>query len=112
MKTGKQNKGKPSSMGMLGKCHSVKTKEKMSEAHANSKSYSWKGNGAGYRAKHKWITRVKGKPTECFVCGKKVGRLHWANIDHQYKREESEYISMCPKCHGHYDKINGLRKHK
>ena len=108
---GKSNKGKPSPKGMLGKYHSQKTKDRMRETHLGEKAYQWKGEGAGYRAKHKWITRQKGKPKKCFNCGKTKKRMHWANIDHEYRRNENDYVAMCPKCHAEYDKTNKLRKY-
>ena len=65
---------------------------------------AWKGDGAGYSAIHKWITNQKGKPKKCEHCGKSgAGRYEWANKDHKYKRELSDYIGLCPRCHRRYD---------
>lgn len=33
---------------------------------------------------------------------------HWANIDHQYKRNLNDFISLCPKCHRVYDLVFNL----
>lgn len=72
----------------------------------------WKGNEAGYRAKHNRIVARKGRATKCIFCEKDMGRIHWANIDHKYTDNPDDYIALCPKCHGVYDVLNNLRKHK
>lgn len=43
------------------------------------------------------------------MCGKNGNRIHWANINHKYRRILKDYIALCAKCHGEYDKINKLR---
>lgn len=67
----------------------------------------------GYRGIHTWIILRLGKPKKCEHCKKDglTGRkIHWANISHLYKRSEEDWIRLCAKCHGKYDKINNLRK--
>lgn len=73
--------------------------------------YQWKGDEAGYTSKHKWILKKKGKPTLCSECGSNGvkstdGRntIHWANVDHKYSRQLSDYVALCGKCHKAYDK--------
>lgn len=85
-------------------------KMSISEKLSNEKSYKWKGDNAVYGSKHHWVSNHKGKAKQCSICGKIGKRIHWANIDHKYKRKLDDYISLCSKCHGHYDKINKLRK--
>lgn len=66
----------------------------------------WKGNSASYRAKHQWVQRKLGFPKKCQQCGKiqkKGHNMHWANISGKYKRELSDWIRLCSKCHGRYD---------
>lgn len=72
----------------------------------------WKGDDASYRSVHHWVERVFGKAKECHDCGKNEGRIHWANKDHEYKRVETDWISLCPKCHSKYDKLMKLRHNK
>ncbi len=72
----------------------------------------WKGDKVNYRALHSWVERWLGKASSCSFCGKEGGRLHWANKDHLYKRNLIDWISLCPACHGYYDKQHNLRKHK
>jgi len=74
------------------------------------KSGMWKGDKVGYFALHAWIRRNLGKAKKCEHCGKeshlnKNGRncIHWANKSHKYKRELTDWISLCVKCHKKYD---------
>ena len=77
------------------------------------KSGLWKGDKAGYSAIHIWVNKWKGRPITCEKCGKTDltnKQIHWANIDHKYRRVLDDYIRLCRKCHCEYDKINNLRK--
>ena len=83
---------------------------RIEEKHPN-----WKGDKASYDSIHSWVERRRGKPHICEHCGKYVENLkciHWANVDHTYKRDLDDYIRLCASCHGRYDKINNLRTHK
>lgn len=67
----------------------------------------WKGDEVGYGALHDWVRREKGTPTRCSHCGKtsKIPQMmHWANVDHKYKRNLNDWIRLCAKCHKEYDK--------
>lgn len=69
------------------------------------KSSMWKGDKVGYGALHLWVSRWKGKPNMCEMCGtEKARKYEWANIDHKYRRVLEDYIRMCTKCHRNYDK--------
>ena len=75
---------------------------------------SWKGDDVGYVGLHVWIARHLGRPTKCEHCGQNglTGRtIHWASKSHEYKRDVSDWLRLCIKCHGKYDRENGLRKH-
>ena len=77
---------------------------KIGEAQRGIKSHNWKGNEAGYGAKHNRIYRLKGKANKCVICGvlgKK--RYHWANIDHKYSANPDDYVEMCIQCHRQQD---------
>jgi len=71
-------------------------------------SWAWKGDNAGYSALHKWIYNpwCLGRPKICEHCGvtAKETKLYWANKNHKYKRDLSDWISLCAKCHKAYDK--------
>lgn len=66
----------------------------------------WKGDGVGYRGLHKWVELMLGKPTHCANCKKsslKPRQYQWANVSHAYKRELSDWVRLCVKCHKAYD---------
>lgn len=99
----------PNSTGLCKKCwaktrnfkHTEKTKEKLS----GSNSPHWKGNDAGYHAKHYWVYRQLGKPNKCEFCGtEKAKRFEWANKSGKYKREIEDWVRLCSSCHHTYDK--------
>lgn len=78
----------------------------------DDKHPEWKGEFASYSAVHHWVKRWKGKPIKCEHCGKKK-ECQWANIDHNYRRNLDDFISLCVKCHSTYDKeFNGKFKIK
>ena len=68
-------------------------------------NWLWKGKNVGYFALHHWVNRQLGKPQECVYCGKGSGenKLQWANVSHEYKRDLSDFISLCIPCHKNYD---------
>ena len=79
-----------------------------------NKHASWKGNNAGIAAMHRWVEKWKGKQNICEMCGKIClgkNQIHWANIDHTYKRVLEDYIRLCQPCHGKYDSEKGQRNH-
>jgi len=59
---------------------------------------SWKEKGYSYTALHQWVYRKKGKASKCISCGFE-GKCSWANIEHTYKREVDDFISLCYSCH-------------
>jgi hypothetical protein len=82
---------------------------------SGEKHHSWKGNAAGYWPKHRWVSKEFGRPSTCEHCsrtGLTGKQIHWANKDHTYLRQRDNWLRLCVKCHGNYDKIHGLRKHK
>ena len=83
----------------------LKVKRKMSEPNIGNKSHNWKGNEANYHTIHEWVRRWKGKADHCEICKsiEEHNKYEWANKDHKYRRVLSDYISMCKKCHSHYD---------
>ena len=72
-----------------------------------NKVWNWKGDKVGYRALHHWVHRKLGKPSFCSFCGKKKTTpksIHWSNVSKNYRRDTSDWISLCAKCHKKYDK--------
>lgn len=60
-------------------------------------SPNWKGNQVKYPALHQWINRHKGKANHC-IYGHKARKYVWANISGDYKRDLSDYHSLCTSC--------------
>lgn len=104
------------------KPHSEEAKKKMSEAlkghspnktsfkkkeNTGSTNYKWKGDDVSYSALHKWVKYHKGDPKTCINCGKEGNnrQIHWANIDHKYKRNLEDWKPFCVKCHKQHDKL-------
>ena len=71
----------------------------------------WKGDEVSYSALHHWLRREYGHPKTCEMCGivpignTKDGRskMHWANVSGEYKRERSDWMALCTRCHFHND---------
>lgn len=82
------------------------TKGKKFPERSGKNNVMWKGDFVSYSGLHYWIKRCKGKPEICEHCGKPA--KHWANIDHKYRRNLDDYISLCASCHKKYDIKNNL----
>lgn len=70
------------------------------------KNVNWKGDKASYGAIHDYVNYHYGQPQICEQCpAKDLGsRKHqWANISGRYKRDRSDWIRLCAKCHFRYD---------
>lgn len=70
--------------------------------------YLWKGDSAGYHAKHEWIGKRLGKASICENCGT-TKNVEWSNKNHKYSRNLKDWQQLCAKCHTSYDLGNGLR---
>ena|SRR3990167_3609140 len=69
-------------------------------------SHTWKGEEAGYDAKHKWIYSELGK-AQIYQCSKKnntcTKRLEWSNISGEYLRKLSDWQVLCSSHHQRFD---------
>lgn len=73
----------------------------------NEKNPQWKGNAVGYIGLHAWVRRKLGTPKSCEVCGTtESSRYDWANKSGQYKRDLSDWVRMCKRCHNNFDGVN------
>lgn len=101
--------------------HTKEVVEKVSKAQKGRKypdrqgenTWNYKGEDVSYRNLHRWVERMIGKPSKCSQCGI-IGygrKMHWANKSGEYRRILADWIRLCAKCHGIYDKKLGLRKH-
>lgn len=67
-------------------------------------NHKWKGDDAGYHAKHSWVYRNFGSPKQCELCNSKKRKMyHWANISGEYKRQRDDWLRLCVPCHKNYD---------
>ena len=69
-------------------------------------NWNWKGEDAGYQAKHRWVRAHYGKPDTCENCGKNNlsgNFINWANISGKYLRIRSDWQRLCKSCHKRYD---------
>ena len=67
---------------------------------------AWKGDAVSYSGLHKWVSSRLGKPKECEHCHAIVEDpkgIHWANKSQEYKRDLSDWLRLCRKCHMKYD---------
>lgn len=90
------------------RCLSCAIKNRSGEKH-----YEWKGDNVGYRGLHRWVDKNLGKPAKCENCGvikKGLRQMHWANKSKEYKRELSDWVRLCVKCHWALDKKERIQK--
>lgn len=66
----------------------------------NEKHGQWKGDLAGYSARHK----ILGKPNQCFNCRGNTPRVEWANVSGEYLRNKNDFIPLCSGCHRKFDR--------
>lgn len=79
-------------------------KENIAKSSMGNKAH-WKGDKAGYWARHRWLDKNIGRPKKCDSCGDTTkSRYEWANISGNYYRDPNDYIRLCKKCHVAYDK--------
>ena len=92
---------------------SEETKRRMSETlkrdkrTTGEKQWKWKGDKVSYSALHHWVRRHLGTPKHCAICRNdnlRHKQYHWANVSKAYKRELSDWIRLCVKCHSNYDR--------
>lgn len=83
-----------------------KKRPDISELQSGEKNVHWKGEDAGYAAKHTWMNNKFGRPKVCEKCGSEdKERYQWANISGEYKRERSDWMRLCLSCHYRMDEV-------
>jgi len=89
-----------------GSKHKQNSKTKISQSligKFGKESRRWKGDAAGYVAKHLWIIKHYGKANRCenkaCTYPYKPKRYEWHNIDKKYSRNREDYIQLCCSCH-------------
>lgn len=94
-----------------GKRLSLETRSKMSKSRKGVKHFAWKGDAASYSSNHMWVRSSLPKTDTCSNCGKSGlygHKIHWANVDHKYRRVLEDYVRLCVSCHRRYDYNNNL----
>lgn len=82
-------------------CYYVNQKKTRPSA---EKSWAWKGDNVGREALHNWVQKHLGKPKRCEHCNTtKAKKFEWANKSQKYKRDLTDWIRLCTKCHWKYD---------
>ena len=98
-KTWSEERRKLFSLKLIGKKHPHRGHKLTEETKIKIAQKIYKGELAGYSAKHKWIgTRCKA--SKCEICNvQNAKRYEWANISRQYKRDLSDWAQLCKSCH-------------
>lgn len=85
------------------------TTEFSSESSLAEKNVNWKGDKVGYAGVHSWVYRQLGKAEKCVDCGS-TKNIQWANISKKYKRDLTDWKTLCCVCHRAFDGITKLSK--
>jgi len=94
-------------LAQTGRKQSKETIAKRIKQQTGEKHWNWKGGDVNYVALHAWVSRWKGKPSKCEMCGtENAKKYEWANIDHKYRRVLEDYIRVCTSCHRKFDVEN------
>lgn len=80
--------------------------------------FNW-SDTPSYMSVHSWIRRILGKAQKCensfcvYPRTRSNGfivwfpkKFEWANISRKYKRDVTDYISLCCSCHHYFDNNN------
>jgi hypothetical protein len=91
----------PWNKGIIG--YSTKKKGKKYPHTSREGSHNWKGDKVGYLGLHNWIFQNWGSAKKhlCEICS--LPAYDWANKNHKYKRNRNDWMTLCRKCHHHYD---------
>jgi hypothetical protein len=65
---------------------------------------AWKGDNAGYKAKHWWVRHHLEKPEFCEKCNTNPPR-EVANLDGKYSRDLKTWAWLCRSCHLRMDNV-------
>lgn len=93
-------------VGLGSLCLKYCTKECERETKVGKKHPAWKGDAVGYDGLHKWVYSMLGRPEKCEHCGKdglKGREIDWANKSQEYRRDATDWLRLCKKCHKAYD---------
>ena len=68
--------------------------------------HNFAGDMVGYCGLHDWVRAQLGPANiyTCDYCGGTESRMEWANKSWTYKRDITDWLALCSKCHRHYDR--------
>lgn len=75
----------------------------------------WGGTNITYKAAHLRVSRYRGQPQHCEMCGDsspgpRRGKYDWCNITGNY-HDVNDYKRMCRKCHRSFDDSKRVPKY-
>jgi len=103
--------GKKIGDALRGKKLSDWHKDRLKKPKLGGLSKYWFGSHSEYTSIHNWVNHKLGKPTKCKKCGRDglSGRqIHWSNISKKYKKDITDWVRLCAKCHAGLDKSRKL----
>lgn len=86
----------------------------VSKTFSGKNSPNWKGDKISRVGVHDWIKKIKGKAFEhsCKLEDKTCkGRMEWSNVSGRYKRNISDWQTLCTSHHRRFDMTDEWRKH-
>ena len=91
-----------------GGCHSQKQRERIAQSLVKHTEIDGTNTqSAGCKSIHKSLSLWHGRPNHCANNPNHIvqnGRYERANLTGIYTRNIKDYISLCPRCHKHYDR--------
>ena len=76
------------------------TGKKREKVYFGKDASNWKGENAGYTARHDRIRNLYGSPNFCQRCKiKTASRYEWSNNSGKYLEVRSDWERLCVKCH-------------
>lgn len=63
-----------------------------------------KGDSVGYPGIHAWVRKHRGKASVCEWCTS-TKAVQWSNVSREYKRDLTDWVALCKKCHIKYDNV-------
>ena len=92
-------------------CHNTAISRSSKPTHQSERHEKWKGENVTYKTLHRWLKRRFPKPNSCDFCGQVVP-VDWANKSGAYKRDITDWLGLCRKCHLYFDFVlnKGLRR--
>lgn len=96
-----------------GRARAAELARTLGKSRTGELNHMWRGEDAGYDAKHDWINRHYPRNGGCEECGSVDLKTEWSNVDHKYRRVREDWRELCISCHriadGWAQKVHGRR---